>query len=82
MFSATLPKLLVEFAKAGQSHDMYYYYYSVRYSVRPPLGLKDPVLIRLDVDNQLNDQLRTDYFHCRQDDKPGQYNHTHYCIYK
>ena len=35
--SATLPKMLVEFTKAG---------------------LKDPVLVRLDVDSKLSDQLK------------------------
>lgn len=37
LFSATLPKLLVDFAKAG---------------------LKNPTLVRLDVDSKLSDQLR------------------------
>ncbi|XP_077016011.1 ATP-dependent RNA helicase DDX54 [Tamandua tetradactyla] len=50
LFSATLPKLLVEFARAG---------------------LTEPVLIRLDVDAKLNEQLKTAFFHVREDAKPA-----------
>ncbi|PRD36562.1 UNVERIFIED_CONTAM: Ddx54 [Trichonephila clavipes] len=48
LFSATLPKVLVEFVK---------------------LGVEDPVLIRLDVDMQISENLKTAYFLCRSDDK-------------
>eukprot|EP00731_Ephydatia_muelleri_P010952 Em0005g1538a len=48
LFSATLPKMLVEFAKAG---------------------LKDPVLIRLDVDSKLSDQLKMAFLSVRHEDK-------------
>ncbi|XP_049722832.1 ATP-dependent RNA helicase DDX54 isoform X1 [Elephas maximus indicus] len=50
LFSATLPKLLVEFARAG---------------------LTEPSLIRLDVDAKLNEQLKTAFFHVREDTKPA-----------
>lgn len=50
LFSATLPKMLVEFAKAG---------------------LKDPVLIRLDVDSKLSDQLKMAFLTVRHEDKPA-----------
>jgi len=50
LFSATLPKLLVDFAKAG---------------------LKDPVLVRLDVDSKLSEQLKQTFLATRADDKPG-----------
>ncbi|KAM9621653.1 ATP-dependent RNA helicase DDX54 [Trichechus inunguis] len=50
LFSATLPKLLVEFARAG---------------------LTEPSLIRLDVDAKLNEQLKTAFFHVREDAKPA-----------
>lgn len=48
LFSATLPRMLVEFAKAG---------------------LKDPVLVRLDVDSKLSEQLRVFYLSIRKEDK-------------
>ncbi|XP_055936152.1 ATP-dependent RNA helicase DDX54-like isoform X2 [Argiope bruennichi] len=48
LFSATLPKILVDFVK---------------------LGVEDPVLIRLDVDLQISENLKTSYFLCRTDDK-------------
>lgn len=48
LFSATLPKMLVDFAKAG---------------------LKDPVLIRLDVDSKLSDQLKMAFLSVRYEDK-------------
>jgi ATP-dependent RNA helicase DDX54/DBP10 len=48
LFSATLPKMLVEFATAG---------------------LKDPVLVRLDVDSKLSQQLKMSFFSVREDNK-------------
>ncbi|GIY83020.1 ATP-dependent RNA helicase DDX54 [Caerostris extrusa] len=48
LFSATLPKILVNFVK---------------------LGVEDPVLIRLDVDLQISDKLKSSYLLCRSDDK-------------
>lgn len=48
LFSATLPKVLVEFVKCG---------------------VEDPVLIRLDVDTQISENLKTSYLLCRSDDK-------------
>ena len=48
LFSATLPRMLVEFAKAG---------------------LKDPVLVRLDVDSKLSEQLKLFYLSVRKEDK-------------
>ncbi|CAL1261172.1 unnamed protein product [Larinioides sclopetarius] len=48
LFSATLPKILVDFVK---------------------LGVEEPVLIRLDVDLQISENLKTSYFLCRTDDK-------------
>ncbi|GBN01652.1 ATP-dependent RNA helicase DDX54, partial [Araneus ventricosus] len=48
LFSATLPKVLVDFVK---------------------LGVEEPVLIRLDVDLQISENLKTSYFLCRTDDK-------------
>ena len=42
-------------------------------------GLKDPVLIRLDVDNKLSDQLRLSYLSCRADDKPGEDTYIYTC---
>ncbi|XP_054724746.1 ATP-dependent RNA helicase DDX54-like [Uloborus diversus] len=50
LFSATLPKVLVEFVKAG---------------------VEDPILIRLDVDLQISENLKSSYFLCRNDDKPA-----------
>ena len=50
LFSATLPGMLVEFAKAG---------------------LKDPVLVRLDVDSKLSDQLKLSFLSVRAEDKPS-----------
>ena len=50
LFSATLPKQLVEFAKAG---------------------LRDPVLVRLDVDSKLSNELKLCYLATRPDDKPA-----------
>ena len=48
LFSATLPKLLVEFAKAG---------------------LRDPVLVRLDVDSKLSTQLKMTFLAVRSEVK-------------
>ncbi|XP_018496448.2 ATP-dependent RNA helicase DDX54 [Galendromus occidentalis] len=48
LFSATLPRLLIDFVQAG---------------------LKDPLLIRLDVDSRLPDTLRTVYWVMREEDK-------------
>lgn len=48
LFSATLPRMLVEFAKAG---------------------LRDPVLIRLDVDSKLSENLQLFFFAVRAEDK-------------
>eukprot|EP00045_Choanoeca_perplexa_P011999 m.129277 g.129277 ORF g.129277 m.129277 type:complete len:798 (-) comp15845_c2_seq3:43-2436(-) len=48
LFSATLPKVLVDFAKAG---------------------LKSPTLVRLDVDTKLPENLQTQFFHVRREDK-------------
>jgi len=48
LFSATLPKSLVEFAKAG---------------------LKDPKLVRLDVESKIGDDLRMAFFTVRQAEK-------------
>ncbi|KFM58946.1 ATP-dependent RNA helicase DDX54, partial [Stegodyphus mimosarum] len=48
LFSATLPKILVDFIK---------------------VGIEDPVLIRLDVDLQISDNLKSSFFLCRTDDK-------------
>ncbi|XP_035215565.1 ATP-dependent RNA helicase DDX54-like isoform X2 [Stegodyphus dumicola] len=48
LFSATLPKVLVDFIK---------------------VGIEDPVLIRLDVDLQISDNLKSSFFLCRTDDK-------------
>ena len=35
------------------------------------LGLKDPVLVRLDVDSKLSDQLKLCFLSTRQDNKPA-----------
>jgi len=48
LFSATLPKLLVDFAKAG---------------------LKDPTLIRLDVETKLSENLKMAFLYTRAEDK-------------
>lgn len=48
LISATLPRMLVEFAKAG---------------------LKDPVLVRLDVDSKLSEQLKLSFLSVRAEDK-------------
>ncbi len=48
LFSATLPRMLVEFAKAG---------------------LKDPVLVRLDLDSKLSEQLHLSFLSVRREDK-------------
>ncbi|ENN79303.1 hypothetical protein YQE_04213, partial [Dendroctonus ponderosae] len=48
LFSATLPKVLVEFAKAG---------------------LSDPVLLRLDVESELPDELKLEFFIVRPEEK-------------
>ena len=34
-------------------------------------GLRDPTLIRLDIDTKLSPQLATQYIHARRDDKPA-----------
>jgi len=61
LFSATLPKVLVDFAKAG---------------------LSDPILVRLDVDNKLNDNLKMAYVGCRSEDKIAVLLHLLKCIVK
>ena len=48
LFSATLPKLLVEFARAG---------------------LRDPTLVRLDVDTKISENLQMQFFAVRRTDK-------------
>ncbi|RHY65491.1 hypothetical protein DYB34_001198 [Aphanomyces astaci] len=48
LFSATLPRALVQFARAG---------------------LTEPELIRLDVENQISDQLKVSFFTMRTEDK-------------
>ncbi len=48
LFSATLPRMLVDFAKAG---------------------LRDPVLVRLDVDSKLSENLRMTFLWVRAEDK-------------
>ena len=48
LFSATLPKTVVEFARAG---------------------LKEPVLVRLDLESKLNDGLKTVYLRVSEDNK-------------
>lgn len=48
LFSATLPKLLVDFAK---------------------IGLNDPVLLRLDVENKIPEQLTLSFIICRPEQK-------------
>lgn len=50
LISATLPKILVQFAKAG---------------------LKDPELIRLDVDTRVSENLKLGFFTVRKDEKPA-----------
>lgn len=50
LFSATLPKSLVEFAKAG---------------------LREPELVRLDVDSKLSADLQTAFFTVKNDEKDG-----------
>ncbi|TDH73506.1 hypothetical protein CCR75_003715 [Bremia lactucae] len=50
LFSATLPKGLVQFARAG---------------------LNDPELLRLDVENQISEQLKMAFFTVRSGDKPA-----------
>lgn len=68
LFSATLPKLIVEFARAG-IHVLYMF---ILFPLTPSLpGLRDPSLIRLDVDNKLSDQLKTSFISVRSEDKPG-----------
>lgn len=88
LFSATLPKLLIDFAKAGLTQDYSGVVHSVllsrsngcdkiylSLSIFPlpytyfPSGLKDPVLVRLDVDSKLSDQLKLCYLSTRQDNK-------------
>ncbi|KAG8190766.1 hypothetical protein JTE90_024892 [Oedothorax gibbosus] len=48
LFSATLPKVLVDFVK---------------------MGVEDPILIRLDVDLQISENLKSTYLLCRNGDK-------------
>lgn len=48
LFSATLPRLLADFAKAG---------------------LRDPHLVRLDLENKISPDLRLTFFSLRQEDK-------------
>ena len=50
LFSATLPKALAEFTRAG---------------------LKEPDLIRLDVDNKLSEHLQCKFFNIRKEEKPA-----------
>lgn len=50
LFSATMPRLLAEFARAG---------------------LRDPELVRLDVDTKLSPDLKLAFFTVRQDEKPA-----------
>lgn len=74
LFSATLPKLLVEFARAGMIRKIAaFVIVNVcrvnsssfnNISVLFFLGLTEPVLIRLDVDSKLNDQIKVDYLLC------------------
>lgn len=74
LFSATLPKLLVEFARAGAIWKITTF---VRVTIglfissgfkkmTLPflLGLTEPVLIRLDVDSKLSDQIKVDGLLC------------------
>lgn len=71
LFSATLPKLLVEFARAGETHshsqvvdDDDGQKASKNLNFNPGFlsltfpGLTEPVLIRLDVDSKLSDQIK------------------------
>lgn len=48
LFSATMPKMLVEFTRAG---------------------LKDPAVIRLDLEQKISEQLKMHFFYCRPDEK-------------
>ena len=41
-------------------------------SICCPPGLKDPVLIRLDVDSKLSDQLKMAFLSVRHEDKSGE----------
>ena len=41
-------------------------------SVRCPAGLRDPVLMRLDVESKLSDQLKMAFLSVRHEDKPGE----------
>ncbi|KAJ7518014.1 hypothetical protein O6H91_21G050900 [Diphasiastrum complanatum] len=50
LFSATLPKLLADFAKAG---------------------LRDPHLIRLDIETKISPDLKLQFFTFRQEEKPA-----------
>lgn len=79
LFSATLPKLLVEFARAGANWKITTF---VTVITRPVmswkltllflLGLTEPVLIRLDVDSKLSDLIKVDYLLCRSTSRfPG-----------
>lgn len=68
LFSATLPKLLVEFARAGKishvvrvseiNNNSGLHQQIIRKSILCTTGLTDPVLVRLDVDSKLSDQLK------------------------
>lgn len=73
LFSATLPKLLVEFARAGAIWKVAAFYHKYmpgqffllkKISVPFLLGLTEPVLIRLDVDSKLSDQIKVEYLLC------------------
>ena len=50
LFSATLPRLLADFAKAG---------------------LRDPHVVRLDIDNKISPDLKLSFFTLRHDEKPA-----------
>ncbi|XP_018099496.1 LOW QUALITY PROTEIN: ATP-dependent RNA helicase DDX54-like [Xenopus laevis] len=67
LFSSTLPKMLLEFARAGNCLH---------------LGLTEPVLIRLDVDTKLSEQLKLSFCHVRAEDKPAVLLHLLHCVVK
>lgn len=59
LFSATLPRMLVEFAKAG---------------------LREPVLVRLDLDSKLSEHLQLSFFSVRAEDKTAALLHLLQCV--
>lgn len=74
LFSATLPKLLVEFARAGAIWKIASFVRVIiclvissglKTTLPFLLGLTEPVLIRLDVDSKLSDQIKVDYLLCQ-----------------